>query len=173
MDIKQIDLAKIKRYKRNAKKHPREQVDAIANSISQFGFRQPIVIDGNMEVIVGHGRLEAAKQLGLKTVPVVMADDLTDDQVRAFRLADNKTNESEWDVGLLDSEIDSILDIDMTQFGFEVEDSAPVEIETVELRPYKKVHYLITLDINDNDRIIDIIAKLRDMEGIEVEDTLN
>lgn len=129
MDIKQIDLTKIKRYKRNAKKHPREQIDAIANSIRQFGFRQPIVIDGNMEVIVGHGRLEAAKQLGLKTVPVVMADDLTDEQVRAFRLADNKTNESEWDASLLDSEIDSILDIDMTQFGFEVEDSAPSRLK--------------------------------------------
>ena len=122
MDVKQIDVGLIKAYAKNAKKHPEEQIKAIANSIKEFGFRQPLVLDKNMEIIVGHGRLAAAKQLGMTAVPVVMADDLTEEQVKAFRLADNKTNESAWDFELRDAELAELaeLDIDMTQFGFDV-----------------------------------------------------
>lgn len=125
-------------YGQNAKKHPEEQVEHIANSIKEFGFRQPLVIDKDGVLIIGHGRLLAAKKLGLETVPVVKADDLTEEQVKALRLADNKTNESDWDFGLLDAELDEIIDIDMTDFGFElepepeevVEDEIPEEVET-------------------------------------------
>jgi len=121
MDIKQVKTSEIKAYAKNAKKHPEEQVKAIANSIKEFGFRQPLVLDKNMEIIVGHGRLAAAKLLGMTVVPVVMADDLTEEQVKAFRLADNKTNESAWDFELRDAELAELaeLDIDMAQFGFD------------------------------------------------------
>lgn len=121
MDVKQIDVGLIKAYAKNAKKHPEEQIKAIANSIKEFGFRQPLVLDKNMEIIVGHGRLAAAKLLGMATVPVVMADDLTEEQVKAFRLADNKTNESDWDFDLLEEELNDILTIDMSDFGFNMD----------------------------------------------------
>lgn len=135
MDVKQVKTSEIKAYAKNAKKHPEEQVKAIANSIKEFGFRQPLVLDKNMEIIVGHGRLAAAKQLGMTAVPVVMADDLTEEQVKAFRLADNKTNESDWDLDLLAEEISDLPNLDLTDFGFnEAEileltiDDSPVEI---------------------------------------------
>ena len=107
-------------YAKNAKKHPDDQVQHIANSIREFGFRQPIVVDADNVVVIGHGRLLAAKKLGLDAVPVVRADDLTEAQIKALRLADNKTNESEWDFGLLDAElVDLALDFDMSDFGFD------------------------------------------------------
>lgn len=107
-------------YEHNAKRHPPEQVEHIANSIREFGFRQPIVVDADNVVVIGHGRLLAAKKLGLDAVPVVRADDLTETQIKALRLADNKTNESEWDFGLLDAElVDLALDFDMSDFGFD------------------------------------------------------
>ena len=107
-------------YEHNAKRHPDEQVEHIANSIREFGFRQPIVVDADNVVVIGHGRLLAAKKLGLDAVPVVRADDLTEAQIKALRLADNKTNESEWDFGLLDAElVDLALDFDMSDFGFD------------------------------------------------------
>lgn len=107
-------------YAHNAKRHPDDQVEHIANSIREFGFRQPIVVDADNVVVIGHGRLLAAKKLGLDAVPVVRADDLTEAQIKALRLADNKTNESEWDFGLLDAElVDLALDFDMSDFGFD------------------------------------------------------
>lgn len=95
-------------------------VDAVAASIKEFGFKVPIVVDGENVIINGHTRLKAAHKLGLKQVPVIVADDLTPEQVKAFRLADNKTSElAEWDLGKLDIELGSIADIDMTDFGFD------------------------------------------------------
>ena len=106
-------------YKANAKMHPPEQVEHIANSIKEFGFRQPLVIDRDNVVVIGHGRLLAAKRLGLAKVPCTMADDLTEEQIKALRLADNKTNESEWDFSLLESELEDLkTDFDMSDFGF-------------------------------------------------------
>lgn len=129
MQITEINVNDIKPYAKNAKKHPAEQVDHIANSIREFGFRQPLVIDKDNVLVIGHGRLAAAKRLGYDTVPCVMADDLTDDQIKALRLADNKTNESDWDFDFLDIELDDI-DIDMSQFGFDLGDDEDLpEIE--------------------------------------------
>ena len=140
MDITYLSTDIIKPYPQNAKKHPDDQIEYIANSIREFGFKQPIVIDKNNEVIIGHGRLLASKKLGLQEVPCVIADDLTEEQIKALRLADNKTNESEWDLSFLDDELDNIFDIDMSQFGFDldlgdeeteiVEDEAPEDVET-------------------------------------------
>ena len=117
MKIEYLSIDALKPYERNAKKHPPEQVQHIANSIREFGWKQPIVIDADGVVIIGHGRLLAAKLLELKTVPCVRADDLTPKQIKALRLADNKTNESPWDFDMLDLELGDI-DLDMSDFGF-------------------------------------------------------
>lgn len=95
-------------------------VDAVAASIKEFGFKVPIVVDADGVIVTGHTRLKAAKKLGLDKVPVIVADDLTPEQVKAFRLADNKTAElAEWDLGKLDIELNGIDDIDMSDFGFD------------------------------------------------------
>ena len=104
-------------------------VDAVASSIKNFGFKNPIVIDGDNEIINGHTRLKAAKKLGLDTVPVIVADDLTEAQKKAFRIADNKVSEfSEWDMELLGIELED-LDIDMEQFGIIENDYNDVDID--------------------------------------------
>ena len=142
MQIQEIELSELKPYEKNAKKHPAEQVEHIANSLREFGWKQPIVIDRDNVIIAGHGRLLAALSLGWITAPCIYADDLTEDQIKAFRLADNKTAESDWDFDLLMPELDDI-DLDMTLFGFDfsdeenadddaeiVEDQLPVVVET-------------------------------------------
>lgn len=94
-------------------------VEAVAASLKEFGFKQPIVVDSSGVIVVGHTRLKAAKLLGMSKVPVVVADDLTDEQIREYRLADNKTAElSEWDFGKLQEEMDALKDVDMSVFGF-------------------------------------------------------
>ena len=114
-------IKELKPYKKNAKKHPKEQVEQIANSIKEFGFTQPVLIDKNNCVVAGHGRILGAKKAGLKEVPTLCLDDLTEEQVKAYRLADNKLNESDWDFNLLDEELGMLSDdIDMSLFGFDV-----------------------------------------------------
>ena len=103
-------------------------VDAVASAIKNFGFKVPIVVDSNNEIINGHTRLKAAQKLGLEEVPVIVADDLTEAQVKAFRLADNKVSElSEWDDELLAIELGELddLDFDMSEFNFEIEAIEP------------------------------------------------
>jgi hypothetical protein len=121
MKVEYLDPAELIPYGKNAKEHPPAQVERIANSIKRFGWQQPIVVDRNKVVIIGHGRLAAAKLLNLDKVPVKFEDDLTDAQVKALRLADNKTNESDWSENLLAEELAELdIDgIDMSEFGFE------------------------------------------------------
>lgn len=117
-NIEFLPVNDLKPYEKNAKKHPQEQIDRIVKSIQEFGFRQNLVVDANNCVVIGHGRLLAAKQMGLEVVPCIRAEDLTETQIRALRLADNKVAESEWDTDLLNIELDEISDIDMQDFGF-------------------------------------------------------
>lgn len=105
-------------YQKNAKKHPDVQIEQIANSIRRYGFKQPIVIDRDNVIIIGHGRLLAAERLGLDAVPVVRADDLTEYQVRELRIVDNKTAESPWDYEVLRRDI-ADLGFDGFDFGFD------------------------------------------------------
>lgn len=121
MKVEYLSPGELYPYPQNAKIHSPEQVKRIANSIKAFGWQQPIVIDKDNVVIIGHGRLFAAQELHLDSVPVLRADDLTEDQVNALRLADNKTNESDWDFSKLEEELAalSIAGIDMTAFGFD------------------------------------------------------
>lgn len=128
-------IKKVKPYERNPRRND-NAVDAVAASIREFGFRQPIVVDRDGVIIVGHTRLKAAKKLGMKEVPVLVADDLTQEQVKAYRLADNKVAEkSEWDFDLLKEELDALFDFDMTAFGFddveEMQEDAE-QLQTVE-----------------------------------------
>ena len=134
LKIEYLPVGSLKPYEKNAKKHPAEQIQLIANSIKEFGFQQPIVIDSDNVIIIGHGRLQAAKKLKIKEVPCVYADNLTAEQIKALRLADNKVAESEWDLEFLSAELDDIFNIDMSDFGFDldfddeeeiIEDEAP------------------------------------------------
>ena len=119
MKVENWDIGKVKPYAKNPRKND-GAVESTANSIKEFGWQQPIVVDNDGVIIVGHTRLKAAKRLGLKQVPVTIAENLTDEQVKAYRLADNKTGElADWDVDMLDSELNDILNIDMEDFGFD------------------------------------------------------
>lgn len=113
-------------------KNPRQNDDAVqyvAESIKEFGFINPILLDASGTVMAGHTRLKAAKQLGLKEVPVVYVDDLSEEQAKAFRLADNKTAEfASWDEGLLEQELAEILELDMSLFGFDEESTLADEL---------------------------------------------
>lgn len=96
-------------------------VDAVAASIQQFGFKNPVIIDRDGVIVAGHTRYKAAKKLGIAEIPCVRADDLSDEQIKAFRIADNKTAElAEWNEDLLGKEMQGIINIDMSQFGFDI-----------------------------------------------------
>lgn len=118
MEVKEWPIEKVKPYDKNPRNND-DAVEATANSIKEFGWQQPIVVDKDGVIVVGHTRLKAAKKLKLKQVPVTVAENLTDEQVKAYRLADNKTGElADWDFSLLDDELAGIEDFDMSEFGF-------------------------------------------------------
>jgi site-specific DNA-methyltransferase (adenine-specific) len=131
MEIIEKRLSELKPYEKNPRRND-EAVKYVAESIKQFGFKVPIVIDRKNIIVAGHTRYKAAKNLNLEAVPCIVADDLTDEQIKAFRLADNKVAEkAEWDFDLLSGELDDLLDFDMTAFGFE-DDVLAEEPEVVE-----------------------------------------
>ncbi len=115
MTITNVRLEDLKPYDKNAKKHNQKQIDNVAESIKEYGFVQPLVIDEDGVIVIGHCRALAAKKLGLEAVPCVMVKDLTPEQIKALRIVDNKTNESEWDFGLV---LDEIIDLDLSNFDF-------------------------------------------------------
>ena len=119
MKVEAKSIDDIKPYENNPRDND-DAVDAVANSVKEFGWQQPIVVDNEGVIIAGHTRYKAAEKLGLKTVPVVVAKDLTEEQVKAYRLADNKSGElADWDMDLLNDELDQIRNIDMSDFGFD------------------------------------------------------
>ena len=119
IDYPFIDINELKPYENNARLHPQEQINKIVNSINEFGFITPVIIDENNTILVGHGRTQAAKQAGLTKVPYRRITNLTDEQKRAYILADNKLSDiAEWDEELLKIELENI-NLDMTAFGFE------------------------------------------------------
>lgn len=122
MAIEYRNIEDINPYEKNPRKNDKA-VEVVANSIKEFGFKVPIVVDGEGIIIAAHTRLRAAKKLGLTEVPVIMAKDLTEEQAKAFRLADNKTAEvAEWDTELLNEQLDELFGvIDMNDFGFAVQ----------------------------------------------------
>ena len=137
------DLIPYAKNPRNNKK----AVDKVANSIAEFGFKVPLVVDINNVVICGHTRLLASKKLGLDEVPCIIADDLSEEQIKAFRLVDNKVSEaSEWDYDLLDEELSEIFSIDMEEFGFKFFDPEEQHKEEKE-KTQKRVANILNLEI--------------------------
>ena len=123
MQVIEKELSWLKPYANNPRDNE-SAVEPVANSIKEFGFKVPIVATSDGEIINGHTRFKASKLLGLEKVPVIIADDLTDEQIKAFRLADNKTGEiADWNESLLIKELEELddLDYDMGQFGFELD----------------------------------------------------
>lgn len=116
MDIKNIAVKDLIPYEKNTKKHDDVQINNVAESIKQYGFVQPIVIDKNNVVVIGHCRLLAAKKLKMAEVPCVCVDDLTEEQVKALRIVDNKSNESPWDFDFL---ADELAEINLDAFNFD------------------------------------------------------
>lgn len=118
MNIVEIKIDKLKVYENNPRNNT-EAVSKVAASIEEFGFKVPIIIDRDNIIIAGHTRLLAAKELGFEKVPCIVADDLTPEQVKAFRLADNKVSEySTWDFQKLNLELEDLQDFEMVDFGF-------------------------------------------------------
>lgn len=124
MKVFEANIKDIKPYPNNPRIITNEAIEKVANSIKEFGMQQPIVVDKDMVIIVGHTRLKACESLGMGTVPCVIADNLSEEQVKAYRLADNKTNEfTDWNLELLDFELGDLFkdNFDMEQFGFELD----------------------------------------------------
>ena len=118
MNIVYKKVDQLKPYENNPR-HNENAVVYVMNSIKDFGFKNPIIIDKDNVIVAGHTRWEASKRLGLEEVPCIVADDLTEEQIKAFRLADNKTAEiATWDLELLEGELENILDFDMGDYGF-------------------------------------------------------
>ena len=144
MKVVNMAVDSIKPYAKNAKKHPDDQVKLIANSIKQFGFQQPIVVDKDNVIVIGHGRLLAAKRLKLAEVPVVRIENLSENQVKALRIADNSVGESDWNLDLLAEEIADI-DLDMSDFGIDLDlggddDEDDGDFDDLDLRPASLRH---------------------------------
>lgn len=116
MNVQNRKLSELTPYPENAKKHDKKQIANVAESIRQYGFVQPIVVDRDDVIIIGHCRALAAKKLGMDEVPCVSMDDLTPEQVNALRLVDNKSNESDWDFDLLADELPGL---DLSAFDFD------------------------------------------------------
>lgn len=120
-----VEIEKLKPYKNNARTHSDEQIEKIAKSMKEFGFINPVLVDGNLNVIAGHGRILGAKKLGMKEVPCLFIENLTEEQKRAYIIADNRLAEDAgWDKELLKIELEDLknMNFDITLTGFELED---------------------------------------------------
>ena len=144
MKVTTLKTSDIKPYKNNAKTHPKEQINGLVESINRFGFTQPLVIDKNNNLVIGHGRLEAAIKAGLKEVPVLIKDDLSESDIKALRLIDNRIAETGWDADNILSELDGFnydfdsFNIDFDEFmptpdnvGLTDDDEVPDEVDPV------------------------------------------
>ena len=132
LKIEYIPIEDIKPYENNCKQHPAEQIQQIKNSILEFGFNDPLAL-WHDTIVEGHGRLLAAQELGYKELPIIRLDDLSDEQRKAYCLAHNKlTMNSDFDLDVLSAELDSITDIDMSDFGFELDFDNDEPAEVVE-----------------------------------------
>lgn len=177
-EILQVKLKDIHPYPNNPRVND-DAVEAVANSIQEFGFKNPIIVDNEYVIIAGHTRYKAAKKLKLKEVPVIVADDLSEQQVKALRIADNKTSElSDWNGDLLGKELSSIIDIDMSLFGFtngDAEDAANADDQpysmTVKIPQYEIQGDCPEIsDMLDSARADELIRHIEEAEGVTDEE---
>lgn len=177
MNIENVAIKDIKPYERNAKKHGETQIKNVMESIKQFGFAQPLVVDKDNVLIIGHCRLIAAKRLKLKEVPVVRMDELTQEQVDKLRLLDNKLNESEWDFDLLAEDVPTL---DFSDFDIDwglpedIEENTEIEEDEAPEPPTEPKAKLGDLYILGNHRLIcgdstDITVIDRLMDGVKAD----
>ena len=161
MEIRNISLSELKEYENNPRLINDEAVDRVAASIKEFGFKVPIIVDENNVIVAGHTRKLAAQSIGMDEIPVIIADDLTEEQIKAFRLADNKVAEfSEWDFDLLSDEING-LDIDMDDFGFdEIEEKDNVEEEEDTSSVDLDGNVVIVVEADTESKLEEIFSKL-------------
>lgn len=171
-ELQSVDISKIKPYEKNAKIHNQNQLDKLQESIKEFGFLSPCLIDQDFNLIAGHGRVEAAKALGLKEVPCIFVENLTDAQRKAYILADNRLGElAEWDMELVEDELKDLYQegfkIDLTGFELDIDlkgfdepsEEEPDEFEDIEKQ---EKHYGIPYQGNKSriaDRIISVLPE--------------
>lgn len=168
MKIIDVEIARLKEYENNPRKNDKA-VDKVAASIREFGFKVPIVIDSNNVIICGHTRLLAAKRLKLDVVPCIVADDLTDEQIKAFRLADNKTSEfADWDIEKLDEELAALEEMafNMQRFGFEYDEKTAGATEREDLSDKVNEVYEVIVECADEIEQEEIFNRLQE-EGLQ------
>ena len=177
LQIEYIPIAQLTSFERNSKTHTKKQIEHIANSIQEFGFNDPLAIAGPQNTILeGNGRIEAAKLLGMETLPCVRLDHLSPEDQRAYVIAHNALcMETGFDDATLFAELEALQSYDFAEYGVDtVKYITTLEsLQKKELAPIRRAHYLISVDVNHNDRIIDLIAAMRSMEGVEVRATCN
>lgn len=174
MEVKNISVKDIIPYENNPRKNE-DAIQVVMNSIREFGIKQPLVIDENNVIVVGHTRFAAAKKLGYTEVPCVIASDLTEDQINAYRIADNRTAEyASWDVELLNNQLANILTVDMEMFGFDLnadEEVKKKEEEKGEV-PFTEVlgeehNYLVLYFDNEVDWLqLQSLLELKEVRGL-------
>ena len=176
LKIEYIDIEKLNHFEDNSKIHTKEQIEHIANSIKEFGFNDPLGIAGNNIILEGNGRVEAAKLIGLKKLPCVRLDHLSKEEQKAYVIAHNSTNlETGFDDGVLFQQLKELQDFDFTNYGIDIDKylKTCIRVQKRLLKQNKKVHYLISLDINKNDEIANMIERMKRIEGVEIESTTN
>ena len=177
MDIMMVKIGEIVPYKNNPRIND-DAVEPVKESIRQFGFKVPMILDKDNVIVAGHTRYEAAKKLGMTEVPVIYADDLSEEQVRKFRLVDNKTAEfAEWDIEKLQEEL-SYLDFDDYDFGFgfdddlqEMEDGENSYSQKTEIPQYEPTGNVVTVEMMvDSEKANGLIAEIEQADGITQEE---
>jgi len=178
LKIEWIPLEKLSNVSNNSKIHTNEQIRHIANSIERFGFNDPLAISGQCNTILeGNGRIEAANLLGIKQLPCVRLDHLNEEEQRAYVIAHNALClETGFDEAVLLEELKALQDsIDFQSLGIVQEKyiSKLSELEEEELKPYQKVHYLFSFDLNIHDEVVELIEQIKQIKGVEIETTFN
>ena len=175
--IEMIALDTLTPYAKNSKIHTKAQIEHITNSIKEFGFNDPLGIAGTNNVVLeGNGRIEAARMLGMTELPCVRLDHLSESEQRAYVIAHNSlTLETGFDDAVLFAELEELKEYDFSDYGINTEKYITTleNLQIKELGPIRRARYLISIDVNHNDRVVDLIAKLRDIEGVIVNETVN
>ena len=178
LEIVYIDIDRLTPYGHNCKIHTKEQIEHIASSIKQFGFNDPLGVWGKENVILeGNGRIEALRLLGIKKAPCIRLDHLSEEDRKSYVIAHNHLNlETGFDEQELLQQLQELQNtVDFESLGIETERylSKLKELEKKELKPYRQVHYLISLDINDHDKILGHLEQIKKIGGVEIDSTFN